>query len=175
VSVRKGATRLLGNDWYSFANGALLQASETGDGSFWGSTPQRSGRVRGRSGAADGVARTLEDPMSKAKSSHVKTRTSRQAEAPKRANTSRPHLIAPSASSRGHSKQARVLKLLRAPSGTTIDAMMKVTGWQSRSVRGFLAGVVRKKLGINLLSAAGDNGRIYRVKSEGHSKTAAST
>jgi hypothetical protein len=41
--------------------------------------------------------------------------------------------------------------------------MMKATGWQPHSVRGFLAGVVRKKLGLNLVSEAGDSGRVYRI------------
>jgi hypothetical protein len=113
--------------------------------------------------------------MNKAKSNDVKARTSRPAKASKRAKPSRPHPTAQSASSRGNTKQARVLELLRTRSGTTIVAMMKVTGWQPHSVRGFLAGVVRKKLGLNLLSEAGDDGRIYRVKPEGHSNTAAST
>ena len=53
--------------------------------------------------------------------------------------------------------------MLRAPGGATIDAMAHATGWQQHSVRGFLAGVVRKKLGLTLVSADGDNGRIYRV------------
>jgi hypothetical protein len=52
--------------------------------------------------------------------------------------------------------------MLRAPSGTTISAMMTATGWQQHSVRGFLAGVIRKKFGINLVSEAG--GRVYRIK-----------
>ena len=45
----------------------------------------------------------------------------------------------------------------------TIDAMMHATGWQQHSVRGFLAGVVRKKLGFNLVSAATESGRLYRI------------
>ena len=53
--------------------------------------------------------------------------------------------------------------MLRAPSGATIDAMVDATGWQQHSVRGFLAGVIRKKLGLNLVSAAAEGGRIYRI------------
>ena len=64
---------------------------------------------------------------------------------------------------RTESKQARIVAMLRAPSGATIDAMVDATGWQPHSVRGFLAGVVRKKLSLNLVSAAGENGRVYRI------------
>jgi hypothetical protein len=41
---------------------------------------------------------------------------------------------------------------------------MAATGWQQHSVRGFLAGVVRKKLGLDLVSEQTDKGRIYRIK-----------
>jgi hypothetical protein len=70
----------------------------------------------------------------------------------------------PPQAQRADSKQAQVIRMLRAPSGTTIVAMVTATGWQQHSVRGFLAGVVRKKLGLNLLSEAGDGGRVYRIK-----------
>ena len=61
------------------------------------------------------------------------------------------------------SKQSRVVAMLRSPDGTTIAAMMKATGWQQHSVRGFLAGVVRKKLKLKLNSKKIDGARVYSV------------
>ena len=61
------------------------------------------------------------------------------------------------------SKQSRVISLLSSPSGTTIAAMTKATGWQQHSVRGFLAGVVRKRLGLRLESEKGGDERTYRI------------
>jgi hypothetical protein len=61
------------------------------------------------------------------------------------------------------SKQDRVLAQLKSPQGATVAAIGGTTGWQPHSVRGFLAGVVRKKLGLNLVSEASDDGRVYRI------------
>ena len=63
------------------------------------------------------------------------------------------------------SKQARVIAMLQSPTGTTIAAVMKTTGWQQHSVRGFLAGVVRKRLKLELVSKKVNGNRIHQIAS----------
>jgi Protein of unknown function (DUF3489) len=67
------------------------------------------------------------------------------------------------AKTRAGTKNAQIVAMLQDRAGTTIAAIMATTGWQQHSVRGFLAGVVRKKLGLNLVSETGESGRVYRI------------
>ena len=70
---------------------------------------------------------------------------------------------APQPTARRESKKAHIIAMLQAPGGATIEAMARAAKWQPHSVRGFLAGVVRKKLGLTVVSADGGNGRVYRI------------
>lgn len=61
-------------------------------------------------------------------------------------------------------KSDQVVQQLRAEGGATIAEIMEATGWQAHSVRGFFSAVVRKKLGLDLVSSVGEDGtRRYRI------------
>jgi hypothetical protein len=63
------------------------------------------------------------------------------------------------------SKKDTVLALLQRPQGATLKEIMRATGWQSHSVRGFLSGALRKKMGLKVKSGKRDNGeRVYSVR-----------
>ena len=66
---------------------------------------------------------------------------------------------------RDGSKTVKILDLLKRPGGATSKDLRKATGWLPHSVRGFLSGTVRKKLGLTVTSTKGENGeRTYSVE-----------
>jgi hypothetical protein len=95
----------------------------------------------------------------KARSSSRRKPATLRASKPRKGSSAK----AASVSGRAATKHDRVLALLRSAGGTTVAAMMRATGWQPHSVRGFLAGVVKRKLGLNLASEKTKSGWVYRI------------
>jgi hypothetical protein len=74
--------------------------------------------------------------------------------------TARRALVRPSSktsATKTSSKRDLILDLLRRKQGASLDEMQKVSGWQAHSVRGFLAGTVKKRLGLKLTSNKSDD------------------
>ncbi len=106
-------------------------------------------------GKARAAARKPPAATTKAKSTR---KPSRGKKAPKR----RPK--AKTATPGQASKSARVIALLEKPKGATLAELMKATGWQAHSVRGFLSGTLRKKMGLKIESIKrGDGERVYSI------------
>ena len=76
--------------------------------------------------------------------------------------TSKP--VLPASSARPGTKSATLLGLLKSKRGATLAEMMDATGWQAHSVRGFLAGSLRKRHGLTAKSECRDGeDRRYRI------------
>src|SRR5438309_9468934 len=69
----------------------------------------------------------------------------------------------PQADSKRPSKQGEVIAMLRRPEGATVDEVASAMGWQRHTVRGVFSGTLKKKLGLTLVSAKEERGRVYRI------------
>jgi hypothetical protein len=99
-----------------------------------------------------------------ARRAHVapaKTKSGKKATPAKKA----PKTAKKATSARDGSKTARILELLKRPGGVTAKELMKASGWQPHSIRGFLSGTVGKKMGLAVTSSKGEDGeRSYLVE-----------
>jgi Protein of unknown function (DUF3489) len=120
--------------------------------------------------AAPKAAASIEKPKANKKArvapkgAHVapkKGKSAKKASPAKKA----PKAAKKASSARDGSKTAKVLDLLKRTGGVTAKELMKVTGWQPHSVRGFLSGTIGKKMGLTVTSTKGEDGeRTYSVK-----------
>ena len=110
--------------------------------------------------------------MTKPKSKPTAATHSASQKSNKSRSRKRPAPASSKPAARPGTKHERIIAMLQTPAGATIASLVTATKWQQHSVRGFLAGVVRKKLGLNLVSEQTDKGRVYRIK-DGKTSSAA--
>jgi hypothetical protein len=99
------------------------------------------------------------------------SRTSRRREVPRAATLKKKAANAPAPATapgkgkmREGTKQALVIEMLRRPEGATIPEIVEATGWQSHTVRGAMAGALKKTLGLTVASEKDDvRGRVYKL------------
>jgi hypothetical protein len=102
---------------------------------------------------------------SKAKSGKKASPAKKAAKGAKQAKGARPGKAAKEKGVREGSKTEAILALLKRPGGATTKELLKLTSWQPHSLRGFLSGTLRKKMGLMVTSAKGEDGqRSYSVK-----------
>lgn len=88
-----------------------------------------------------------------------------QAAKPKSQIAAAPTPVASNQPISSHSKQSQLIARLRSTTGTTIEEMMILTGWQAHSLRGVISGALRKRLGLNVVTSPSTNSqsRVYRI------------
>ena len=75
----------------------------------------------------------------------------------------KPALVTQAPAARTGTKQSQLIALLSSSSGTNIEQMTATTGWQSHTVRGTISGVLRKRLGLNVVCQTEGQQRTYRI------------
>jgi Protein of unknown function (DUF3489) len=136
-----------------------LTTEETGAATAT-ATPEPKATKKARAGA-----RSAHVAPKKGKSGKKASSAKKAPKAAKKAGGARPEKAAKEKVVRQGSKTETILDLLKRPNGATAKELMKATGWQPHSVRGFLSGTIGKKMGLTVVSIKGEDGeRTYSIK-----------
>lgn len=118
-------------------------------------------------GAVERLAPVVAEAQGVADVAPVKQKATKSPAKGKQRDTARPGAKSAKrgAPARDGSKAATILELLKQPGGATAKELEKATGWQPHSVRGFLSGTIRKKMGLDVVSTKRENGeRSYSIE-----------